>query len=84
MCAYVCVHAYMRTSLLDHHTLKEETKLNFIILFRNECSNVQISCMCVQKKGQTVKNKIKSKRQILLQPQMVEEKKHCHRSFSSN
>ena len=53
MCAYVCVHAYMRTSLLDNHTLEEETKLNFIILFRNECSNLQISCMCVKERRST-------------------------------
>ena len=82
--ACICVHMCVCMHILDHHTLKEETKLNFIILFRNECSNIQISCMCVQKKVQTVKNKIKSKCQILLQPQMVEEKKHCHRPFSSN
>ena len=48
--AYACVHACICcTSLSDHHTLYEETKLNFIILF-TYCSNLQISCMCVKKK----------------------------------
>ena len=65
--AHVCVHL---SQIIIH---KEETKLNFTILFTNERSNLQIKCLCV-KKVQTVKNKNK-KCQILLQQQMVEGEK---------
>ena len=36
-CVHLLALAHMHTSLLDHNTFEEETKLNFIILFRNKC-----------------------------------------------
>ena len=53
--------AHMHTSLLDHHTFEEETKLNFIILFRNlllKLTNFKYVCKKERKKVQTVKNKL--------------------------
>ena len=65
MCVYVYVyiiyvHAYICTSLLDHHILEEETMLNFI-LFRNllvKLTNFMYVCKKRRKKVQSVKNKI--------------------------
>ena len=63
MCASVCVcvraHVFVHLSQIIIH--KEETKLNFTILFTNERSNLQIKCLCV-KKVQTVKKKKKKKK----------------------
>ena len=41
--AHVCVHL---SQIIIH---KEETKLNFTILFTNERPNLQITCLCVKK-----------------------------------
>ena len=60
MCVCIYMHAYICTSLSDHHTLEEETKLNFI-LFRNllvKLTNFMYVCKKRRKKVQSVKNKI--------------------------
>ena len=60
VCIYIYMHAYICTSLSDHHTLEEETKLNFI-LFRNllvKLTNFMYVCKKRRKKVQSVKNKI--------------------------
>ena len=60
MCTLVHVQLYVWLhACICVYTLEEETKLNFIILFRNECSNLQILCMCVKKEKEKVQTKKK-------------------------